>query len=735
MPAITVGNPTGGTTDYIATVKQVGTLPNVIVGSGTLQSITNLPSITVSSMPTTTVQWSNQTIGVSDGTLRAVTQIGTLPNVIVGSGTLQTLNSGTLQYIGSIGTMPTTTVQWSNQTVGVTDGTLRTVTQVGTLPNVTVGSGTIQTLNSGTLQYVGNIGTIPNVIVGSGTLQAISGNINVIPQSGTLQTVSSVTNVAGFSATIGTLGTLNTLTSVTNIAGFSATVGTLGTLHTLSNCYLAGAGTVKVASGTVNLDLTTVPSGTLKVNVVAGGAGGGAAQLEVTDSVGAYEKVGLGTYRTVPISGTIVVSTAPTTTVQWTSQTVGVTDGTLRTVTQIGTLPNIVVGSGTLQQVTLVPTVTTITNPVTVTWGLGTANPTAGTLDTVTRVGTLPNVIIGSGTLQAISGNVGVIVQSGTLQAISGNVPTIVQSGTLQQVTLVATIGTIGTLPTSNCGTVYYQNNLGTCFSLGTISAPVYARQQVRLAGAPGAFADIGAGTYSPMPILGTVSMVNAGTINTIDKGTITTVSLVTAMNSLGTLNSGTLTTVSTVTTVASVTNIAGISATLGTLGTLNYLVNVGTLYAVTGNVKTIPQSGTLQQITNCYLAGQGTVNVSSGTIITNFGPINKGIIYSAGTWLFAGTTSLFGVAGSLTPTNPTNLPCIFRTYIVLNEANNIWVTRAPAGSTPVINEKLNCSGNLTANSAYLFDFIVNSNDKINFQLGNAGTVSYISITEVPVTT
>ncbi len=519
---LTGANPSDGT---LRTVTQIGTLPDVVIGSGTLQTLNagtlqyvgaigTLPNVTVASMPTVTVQWSNQNVGVSDGTLRAITEIGTLPNVTVGSGTLAVSSLPSV----TVGAMPTTTVQWSNQTVAISEGTLRTVTQVGTLPNITVGSG---------------------------TLQAIAGNVNVVD---------------------------------------------------------VGLGTCKVSDGTVKIDLTTAPSGTLKVNVVAGGAGGGAAQLEVTDSAGNYEKVGLGTYRCVPVEGTvsvgnlnvssgtltllgtvtkidtlpnvvvgsgtlqavaaitnavtvtwglgttnpsagtldtvtkvgtlpnivigsgtiqtinngtisaigtlpnITVASMPTTTVQWSNQTIGVTDGTLRAITQVGTLPNVVIDSGTLQaisgnvgvipqsgtlqQVTLIPTVTSITNPVTVTWGLGTANPTAGTLDTVTRVGTLPNVVVGSGTLQAISGNVPVIAQSGTLQAITniaGFSATVGTLGTLNTVTRIGTvynvgtlssgtlqyIGAIGTLPTSNCGTVYYQNNLGTVYyvvSVGSVN-------------------------------------------------------------------------------------------------------------------------------------------------------------------------------------------------------------------------------------------------------------------------
>ncbi len=767
-----------GTLYYVDTVKQIGTLPNINVASGTIE---------VSSMPTTTVQWSNQAVGVTDGTLRTVTEIGTLPNVIVGSGTLQaisspvTVASGTVQISGG-------TVTGNNPSAG----TLDVLTRIGTLPNliiesgtlqqvtncylagagtVVIGSGTVTTslsLTEGTLNTVTQIGTLPNITVGSGTLQAISSPITVA--SGTIA-ISSGT-LTGSNPSAGTLDIITQVGTLPNII-----IGS-GTVQEITNCYLAGAGTVVVGSGTVTTSMS-LTQGTLDVvtqigtlpNVIVGSGTLQAisGNLNTVMQSGTLQQVTLvpdvGNIGTLPdiniASGTINIASMPTTTVQWSNQIVGVSDGTLTslpnviigsgtiqtinngTISNIGTLPNITVGSGTLQQVTAVSAVTSITNPVTVTWGLGTANPTAGTLDTVTRIGTLPdvivasgtlqaisgnvntipqsgtlqqitlvptvtqigtlpnivigsgtlqaisgavtlgglgtvligggtltgsnpsagtldtitqigtlppvggtvgiadgtlttitqigtlpNVVIGSGTLQSISGNVNVVVQSGTiqtlnngtlssigtlpnivvgsgtLQAITGNVPVIAQSGTLQQVTLTTTVGAIGTLPnivvgsgtlqaiSSNvnvvpvgsgtvrvaAGTVILGANNGVDIgNIDVASGTLLARNQVRLAGAPGAFADVGLGTYTPMPVLGTVQMVSAGTINNV--------------------------------------------------GTVYYQPNLGTLYAVTGNVKTIPQSGTLQTVTalgsaNVYAKHDLIVYDSAGTLCTGQGSI-----------------------------------------------------------------------------------------------------------------
>ncbi len=233
------------------------------VSQGTLNTINSI--ITLNNVGT-----------LNSGSLQYVGNVGTLPNIVVGSGTIQTLNSGSLQYIGNIGTLPSVTVssgtiQFSGGTLtatgtvtaSMTDGTISVVTQIGTIPNVIIGSGTIQTLNAGTittvsaaylagagtLQTVTQVGTLPNIIVGSGTLQMLNA----------------------------------------------------GTITTVSNCYLAGAGTVVVASGTLT------------------GSNPSAGTLDTITKMGTLYNIGT------------------------------LSSGSLQYVGNVGTLPNIIVGSGTIQ--------------------------------------------------------------------------------------------------------------------------------------------------------------------------------------------------------------------------------------------------------------------------------------------------------------------------------------------------------------------------------------------------
>ncbi len=411
----------------LQTVTQIGTLPNIVVGSGTLQAISS--PITVASG---TVVISGGTLTGSNpsaGSLDVITQVGTLPNIIIGSGTVQ--------YIGNVGTLPAI-----GGTVGVADGTLTTVTRIGTLPNVIIESGTLQAISS-------------PITVSNGTVSISSGTLTAVnPSAGTLDVVTQI-------------GTLPNIT-----------VGS-GTIQQVTNCYLAGVGTVVVGSGTVTTSLL-------------------------------------------------------------------LTEGTLNVVSEIGTLPNVVVGSGTLQSI-------------------------SGNVNVIVQSGTLQT--LNNGTLSSIGTLPNIIVGSGTLQAITGNVPTIPQSGTLQQVTACYLAGS-GTVRVA-AGTVILGANSGV--DIGNIdiaSGTLLSRTQVRLAGAPGAFADVGLGTYTPMPILGTVQTVSAGTINTV--------------------------------------------------GTVYYQPNLGTLYAVTGNVKTIPQSGTLQAVTAVTSITNNVNTVSQSGTLQNLGTVTQ---------------------------------------------------------------------------------------------------------------
>lgn len=114
--------------------------------------------------------------------------------------------------------------------------------------------------------------------------------------------------------------------------------------------------------------------------------------------------------------------------------------------------------------------------------------------------------------------------------------------------------------------------------------------------------------------------------------------------------------------------------------------------------------------------------------------PRNKGTINPCGTWLYAGTVDLFGQAGSLSASfSGSRTPCIFRWYINLKEANSVWMTRLPGGLAPLNKEWLNSGDQLGANAGYIFDMVINTNDRVNLRMSNAGTPIYVSVSEVPM--
>jgi hypothetical protein len=146
---------------------------------------------------------------LSSGTLQYVGNIGTLPNIVLGSGTLQTLNNGTLTTVSTV--------------TGVT-----LVTGINTL-------GTM-----GTLNYAGNLGTVYNIrnINSVGTLS-----------SGTLTTVSTVTGVTLVTG-INTLGTMGTLYYLNNV-GTLYSVGSANVYQKHDNKVYDNIGTIMTAVGTL----------------------------------------------------------------------------------------------------------------------------------------------------------------------------------------------------------------------------------------------------------------------------------------------------------------------------------------------------------------------------------------------------------------------------------------------------------------------------------------------------
>jgi|SRR5271157_1977536 len=90
--------------------------------------------------------------------------------------------------------------------------------------------------------------------------------------------------------------------------------------------------------------------------------------------------------------------------------------------------------------------------------------------------------------------------------------------------------------------------------------------------------------------------------------------------------------------------------------------------------------------------------------------------------------TNIIAASTSATPLLPKKTPCIFRIYVCLGTSGIFSVQRTNGGATTA--ENLNAGVALTASAAYMFDIIVNSNDKIDFQSTVTGTIINLSVVE-----
>lgn len=77
---------------------------------------------------------------------------------------------------------------------------------------------------------------------------------------------------------------------------------------------------------------------------------------------------------------------------------------------------------------------------------------------------------------------------------------------------------------------------------------------------------------------------------------------------------------------------------------------------------------------------------------------------------------------------SPTNTPCIFRIYVALDTAGVFSVQRTSAATT--ITENMNQGIALAANSAYIFDILVDEDETVNFQTTVAATILKLSVAE-----
>lgn len=78
---------------------------------------------------------------------------------------------------------------------------------------------------------------------------------------------------------------------------------------------------------------------------------------------------------------------------------------------------------------------------------------------------------------------------------------------------------------------------------------------------------------------------------------------------------------------------------------------------------------------------------------------------------------------------SPTSTPTYFRIYATFDTAGVLIVKRTQSAVT--ISEELNSGATLTANSAYVFDIIVQSGQTINLQYNIGATALELSVTEI----
>lgn len=94
----------------------------------------------------------------------------------------------------------------------------------------------------------------------------------------------------------------------------------------------------------------------------------------------------------------------------------------------------------------------------------------------------------------------------------------------------------------------------------------------------------------------------------------------------------------------------------------------------------------------------------------------------------FAYTAGNDFIASDITPTrNPT----LLRVHICLDTAGVFFCRRATNGVYVV--ENFNDGNNLTANSAYMFDTMLEGGEKINFRFSANAQILHFSVVEIPM--
>jgi hypothetical protein len=118
----------------------------------------------------------------------------------------------------------------------------------------------------------------------------------------------------------------------------------------------------------------------------------------------------------------------------------------------------------------------------------------------------------------------------------------------------------------------------------------------------------------------------------------------------------------------------------------------------------------------------------------TAFGNIYVNLLRTDKTTLaVTANTNIFSTDFAPGATSPFAAPVVaFVVYIVPQAAGALNVRRTTSGTATNQNESLNAGGNLNANAAYAFSFLVGQNDTINFQYSVTTTLTKFVLVEVP---
>jgi len=410
MPAISIGESTGGTLDLITRVGNIGTLEvgTVSVGSITgIGTITNIGTITtLPNIPQGSIQVTAGTEVITGGSIVVTSGTIATGSIIVTAGTIAahaitsaTVTTGTLQNLVS-GTINSATC-----VLGTLPG-LGTVTNLGSVTNI--GSiGNIGTLGVGTVSVgsIPGVGTLTNV--GSVTSIGLLYGGTVVTSSGTITNSGTTTGVGVVSMlTAGTVSMINagTLTSLGTVPGIGTitnigSISSIGTMPAISVGNATGGTLDLIKDGTVHIDSGTITSL------------GTAIGIGTVTNVGSITNIGA-------LYGGSIVITSGTVTSLASGTTVGTINAGTIDLLKAGTIS--MINAGTITSVGSVVGMGVVTNLTSGSVRMTLGTLTSGSLTNVGSVVNIAKVHTGGTVPNILGGTITQLLNAGTIQNILG---------------------------------------------------------------------------------------------------------------------------------------------------------------------------------------------------------------------------------------------------------------------------------------------------------------------------